>query len=68
MRKAPPDRFILSWHERTVRSGPGRKQLLVGSESFIPSDLGRLMGQAQCLAADGFLITITPPTTPPEAA
>lgn len=68
MRKPPSDRFILSWHERTVRSGPGRKQLLVGSESFIPSDLGRLMGQAQCLAADGFLITITPPTTPPEAA
>ena len=68
MRKAPPDRFVLSWHERTVRSGPGRKQLLVGSESFIPAELGRLMGQAQCLAADGYLITITPPTSPPEAA
>jgi hypothetical protein len=68
MRKPPSDRFVLSWHERTVRSGPGRKQLLVGSESFIPSDLDRLMGQAQLLAADGYLITITPPTSPAEAS
>lgn len=68
MRKAPPDRFVLSWHERMERTGPGRKQLLVGSESFIPAELGRLMASAQCLASEGYLITITPPTSLPEVA
>lgn len=68
MRKTPVDRFNLQWHERVERQGPGRKQLLVGEEAFHPVDLDRLMVRARLLAADGYLISITPPTSPTEAA
>lgn len=62
MRKPPRDRYALQWHERVQRPGPGRKQLLIGEEAFLPVDLDRLMVRAHGLAADGYLISITPPT------
>jgi hypothetical protein len=68
MRRAPTDRYSLSWHERVIRGGPGRRQLLVGSEVFRPTELPRLMQRAQELAGAGYLISITPPSIAPEAA
>ena len=58
----PADRFVLRWHERVSRGGTGPKQLLVGSEAFLPADLNRLMAAAQRQVEAGYLIQVTPPS------
>jgi hypothetical protein len=59
------NRLRLTWHEVVARKGPGRKQRIVGTQTFSTGTEADLWAQAQELLRQGFLVTIAPasPTT-----
>lgn len=61
----PRDRYILRSHQPVTRQGPGRKQQLIGMESFGPHQMADLLIRVEALLAAGCILSINPPALPP---
>lgn len=65
MSSLPRDRFVLRWHEAQTRSGPGRRQQLIGMESYLTHQIADLLIRIEQLLVSGYLISVNPPANPP---
>lgn len=61
----PRDRYVLRAHEPQIRPGPGRKQQLIGMESYGPHQLADLLMRVETLLAQGYILSINPPAQMP---
>lgn len=61
----PRDRYVLRASVPVTRSGPGRRQQQVAMESYAPSQMADLLMRVEALLAQGHILSINPPTSPP---
>lgn len=61
----PRDRFVLRSHEPQDRPGPGRRQRLIGMESFGPHQIADLLLRVEELLLKGYILSLNPPAEPP---
>lgn len=61
----PRDRYSLRVSEPQSRSGPGRRQQLVGMESFGAHQMPDLLMRVETLLAQGYILSINPPAQMP---